>query len=413
MSTAQSLSDFIINPDLRNTFILLALFISCCKPVAHKQDISDNEKEFDHFISNLERVFIYNTDKQDIIDCIKIKYRENVDTIKRSYDKVLYYESLLNEFHDSHISLNTNTDQSYRLRSPIYAIVKDNRFYIKNVFSSELETKLTENLIGAEILRFNEVVFDDMIAKFSSKCLNKDNLIVVEWLANKIVAGKRNEPRMLTIKLKTGDILTLDMDTIRLKENVANLKVDIIENIAYVRINNSLGNSDLVNEFDMAIDELQNTHALILDLRNTPNGGNTDVAEPIMGRFITETKGYQICENKEKRYTKEIRPRKKLYAKPLYVLVGRWTGSMGEGIAIGFDGMKRATIIGTEMSRLAGGIHTISLLNSDFGYQIPVEKMYHLNGQLRETFVPQEYVNQLNLDKDYFIEHALQIIKSK
>ena len=32
---------------------------------------------------------------------------------------------------------------------------------------------------------------------------------------------------------------------------------------------------------------------------------------------------------------------------------------MGEGIAIGLNGMNKATIIGTEMSRLAGGMKSI------------------------------------------------------
>ena len=39
-------------------------------------------------------------------------------------------------------------------------------------------------------------------------------------------------------------------------------------------------------------------------------------------------------------------------ASPVVVLVDHWTGSMGEGIAIGMDGLKRATIVGTEMAGL-------------------------------------------------------------
>ena len=145
-----------------------------------------------------------------------------------------------------------------------------------------------------------------------------------------------------------------------------------------------------MGEFDTTLDRMMNTDALILDLRNTPNGGNTDVAEPILGRFITEEQGYQICESHTDRYTRTVSPRLATYNKPVYVLVGRWTGSMGEGMAIGLDGMKRATIVGTEMNRLAGGIKTIPLLNSNFSFHIPIEKMYHLNGKLRETYVPQE-----------------------
>jgi len=45
---------------------------------------------------------------------------------------------------------------------------------------------------------------------------------------------------------------------------------------------------------------MMNTKALIIDLRNTPNGGNTDVAEPIMGRLI------------QKQLNQEKKPMKKL-----------------------------------------------------------------------------------------------------
>jgi len=93
--------------------------------------------------------------------------------------------------------------------------------------------------------------------------------------------------------------------------------------------------------------------------------------------------------------------------------VGRWTGSMGEGMAIGLDGMKRAIVVGTEMNRLAGGIKTYKLLNSEFGFHIPFEKMYHLNGELREIFVPKKYVKQIDNSKDHHLDYVMKMIKSR
>ena len=105
-------------------------------------------------------------------------------------------------------------------------------------------------------------------------------------------------------------------------------------------------------------------------------------------------------------------PRGDTYSKPVYVLVGRWTGSIGEGMAVGFDGMNRAKVIGTEMHRLAGGMEPIKLLNSNFSFRISIEKMYHPNGTLRELFVPKEYVTQTTVYKDEFIDYAITLIKS-
>ena len=61
---------------------------------------------------------------------------------------------------------------------------------------------------------------------------------------------------------------------------------------------------------------------------------------------------------------------------------------MGEGIAIGFDAMKRANVIGTEMAGLNGGMETFTLPKTNIRYSFPTEKIFHVNGQPREMFVP-------------------------
>ena len=397
---------------MKYIYPIFLLFTFGCKPALNTDHSSDNKREFDDFIYQLEKEYIYKSNKQPIIDCIKDKYDTYIDTITKPYFKVLYYEAILNELHDSHISLNTNTDQSYRLRSPIYLIESNNKFIIKNIFSSQLQTQLETNLIGATIESFNGMAFNNVLSAFPSKCMNKNNSKTREWIANKIVAGKRDQPRLLTLRLKDNKQFKIDLDTLDIKKNNTNLDSHLINEVGYIRINNTLGNEALVSEFDQTLDKMMDTKALIIDLRNTPNGGNTEVAEPIMGRLITKKKGYQICENRDERYTKSIMPRKMTYTKPIYVLVGRWTGGMGEGLAIGLDGTQRATIVGTEMNRLAGGIKTIKLLNSNFSFHIPFEKLYHLNGTLRETFVPNDYVHQTSSIEDHHLTYAMKLINN-
>ena len=81
-------------------------------------------------------------------------------------------------------------------------------------------------------------------------------------------------------------------------------------------------------------------------------------------------------------------PRGTPFANKLMVRVGRWTVSMGEGMAIGFDGMKRATIIGSKMAGLLGAVETFELPESGIKFQIPVERLYHIDGTPRENFQP-------------------------
>ena len=52
------------------------------------------------------------------------------------------------------------------------------------------------------------------------------------------------------------------------------------------------------------------------------------------------------------------------YTAPVVVLVDHWTGSMGEGIAIGLDGAGRARVVGTRMAGLLGAKAGETLPNS-------------------------------------------------
>jgi C-terminal processing protease CtpA/Prc len=144
----------------------------------------------------------------------------------------------------------------------------------------------------------------------------------------------------------------------------------------------------MIQQFDSALHTLMQTKALILDLRETPSGGNTTVARSIIGRFISKEGFYHkhVLTAEERMYGVKrswieiVSPRGKTYTKPLVILCNHWTGSVGEGITIGFHALKRATIIGTKMAGLNGAIYSYKLPNTGIGFSIPVEKLFHVNG---------------------------------
>jgi carboxyl-terminal processing protease len=162
-----------------------------------------------------------------------------------------------------------------------------------------------------------------------------------------------------------------------------------------------------------------NAKGLIIDLRNTVDGGNTYVARGIMGRFIKGAKAYQKHATTEKygnnpaierEWIEYVSPRLEQYKNPVVILVGRWTGSMGEGLAIGFDGLERAKIVGSKMARLAGEINGFSFKHQNYGYRIPTTKLFHINGTPREKYVPSYYVKQTTVKKDETLEKGIEII---
>ena len=76
------------------------------------------------------------------------------------------------------------------------------------------------------------------------------------------------------------------------------------------------------------------------------------------------------------------------YTKPLVVLADHWTGSMGEGIATGLDGLNRATVVGTSLGRLNGSVQTVTLDKTHVSVSIPEEQTFHVNGVPRHEWIP-------------------------
>jgi carboxyl-terminal processing protease len=70
-----------------------------------------------------------------------------------------------------------------------------------------------------------------------------------------------------------------------------------------------------------------------------------------------------------------VYPRKKTFQGKLIVLVGHWTGSMGEGMAIGFDSFKKPLVVGTKMAGLLGAIEGFNLKETNINFQIPTERL--------------------------------------
>ena len=240
-----------------------------------------------------------------------------------------------------------------------------------------------------------------------------------QWIANKVLAGKYNEPRILKLKLLNGHIEKVDLDDFKIIKTRNVLSSSKIDNIGIIRINNSLANYSLVPKFDKALNSFMDTEGLIIDLRNTINGGRCDIAAGIIGRFIDKELVYQKVVPSErsddylqpKQSCIYVQPRFKRYDKPVVILVGRWTGSMGEGIAMGFDGLERAEVVGTEMRKLLGNMYGYSIKGTDIKFNISREKVYDLSGVSKQDYIPKYYINQSQIRADIVLKKGIDLIK--
>lgn len=384
------------------------------------------KEDLNKIIGDIEANYVYLNEKGVDLNCIRKYYENQIKHIKTEEDTVLLFEYLLDEFYDSHVILNTNRSSSFRLSAPVYTAISKGKFLVSSVWKSQILEEANQ-IINAEILKINGVNFNEAIHNFPTQCNDKNNSLAREWIANKLLAGQYNKPRVLTLKLKNKKIINFDLDNIKIRAEPYYLTSKKLGNIGVIRINNALGKDILVTEFDRALDQLMDTKGLIIDLRNTVDGGNSYVARGIMGRFISTPKPYQkhlfleqskVSPNTNPIITRSwveyVHARGKTYNKPVVVLVGRWTGSMGEGLAIGFEGMKRGKIVGSKMERLAGGVSSFSFKNQTYGYRISTEKLFHVNGTARELYKPTYVVKQTNSSKDEVLEKGIKLInKSK
>jgi C-terminal processing protease CtpA/Prc len=331
-------------------------------------------------------------------DRVQEIYEPMTDTIKTRDGFIRFLEMIINELHNGHISLNTNLDSSNRIipsGSDIFVQRKDIGYFITDIRKNH-PSALCGLKPGLQVIKFNGEKIDDLLPNFLPRYSKLYNEEMVEYALNMLFAGTHNKKRVITV-LESG----VEKDYFPDEFKVLNQSADLLEfkilkgNIGYIKINNSLYDNDLIPAFDAATDSLQNTVKLIIDLTETPSGGNSAVARAIMGRFISKEMPYQKHEAFETRFKirrswiEYVSPRKSIYSKEVFILVGHWTGSMGEGIAIGFDGIGKAKIIGTKMAGLLGAIEGFKLSETNIGFQIPTERLYHINGTPRENFIPE------------------------
>jgi carboxyl-terminal processing protease len=359
-------------------------------------------EDFEFLWKSIHEDYCYRDKKQTDWGKVKNHFAPVFDTVTNRSSFVLLLEKVLNELYDHHASLSTNTAESQRLvpsGTDIWAEYKNGKPTIIEVRAGFGAARAGLKA-GMEVLAINDVPVEKAIIQFLPTQLKGYDKEPKDYALRLALAGKSIDDRKITIKgAKGNNDFFPDRPVALLRENRYAGSIEtktFSNNIGYIRINNRLWDNNLIALFDSVLSTLQQTTGLILDLRETPSGGNTTVARAILGSFIKKDGFYQKHEltaeesiyGVKRSWIEIVSQRKAVYTKPLVVLVNHWTGSVGEGITIGFDALKRATIIGTTMARLNGAIYSYEMPNTKIGFSFPVEKLFHVNGSRRENYIP-------------------------
>jgi hypothetical protein len=217
------------------------------------------------------------------------------------------------------------------------------------------------------------------------------------YAARVLAAGRRDRPRVMTIRNAAGEVRTVNLPNLYAapRNDRPPLSISRSADGLTIVFNDSLGDDATISAFDVAMSAAYPGETVILDLADTPSGGNTVVARAIMGWFVSEAQPYQvhrqIAEERRtgipRQWIEEVLPRAgHHHSGPVEVRVGRWTGSMGEGLAIGLDGMD-AQVSGCPMAGLLGAVYDLRLEHSGLVLKLPTERLSAVAGVPREHFV--------------------------
>lgn len=355
-------------------------------------------------------------------------YAGDLQQVATREDFIGLLERMLDELYDPHAQLNVNLSTSPRLvpsGADLWAEWRGGQAVITQVRadSDAQRAGITPNTV---VVSIDKIPIVDAVEVRMGRSYPHSVPAARDWALRAVLAGRHNTRRLL--HLREGDTnRTVELaarDQVGATGTMPVSYSEIRPDVGYVRFNDSLGDSATIDVFDRALSGLRDTRALVVDLRNTPSGGNSSVARGILGRFVGGELPYQkhvlASEEREsgirRSWFELVSPRGEFaYRRPVAVLVDRWTGSMGEGLAIGFDATDSGRVVGTSMAGLAGATYRVTLPHTGIGINLPAERLYHVNGTPREAFQPKVSVDVARTDvgQDLFIAAALRALAER
>jgi carboxyl-terminal processing protease len=253
--------------------------------------------------------------------------------------------------------------------------------------------------VGTQLVAIGDLPMTKAVAGFWADLgVEKYSDDQASYAARILAAGRRDRQRSITTGGPRGDRQTYKLASLYALDNTAPPVTTFGKSGVFgLRINNSLGDDGTIAAFDQAMAQAKPDDRILIDLTNTPSGGTTTIARAIMGWFVQSPHFYQMhrVPSEERRtgiarqWVEQVLPRdnRKFHPGPITVRVGRWTGSMGEGLAIGLSAIG-AKVEGDPMSGLLGSIEDISLANSGLIFKLPTERLMTVDGKPREGFQP-------------------------
>ncbi len=324
-------------------------------------------------------------------------------------------EKVLDELYDPHAQLTVNTAASPRLvpsGTDLWAEWRGDRATVTDV-RARSDAERAAIRPGSIVVAINGVPIADAVARRLGRSYPPTVSAARDWALRAVLAGTHNTPRRLLLRTRNGSDERSEQNdrTVELPapDQFSAAEAAPLTVSARARLRSRAGGPQRLARKPRDRRRVRSgagrtaRRARAADRSPEHAQRRHQQRRPgILGRFVAREMPYQKhllpAEEREtgirRSWLELVSPRGEFaFQQPVAILVGHWTGSMGEGLAIGFDATGHTAVIGTPMAGLLGATYHVQLPGSGIGLNLPAERLYHVNGTPREAFRPSMLVD--------------------
>ena len=377
----------------RSMLLGLGLALSWAPAIAQEPPRDTHAaQDFDELWSTVAAHYAYFDEKQTDWNCVRSRYRPLAVQAQTLEEFNAVLASVLHELYDRHTVLRDQEEGTQR--APYYDMLvekADTGARVVATFAGG-SAEAAGLSVGDMIVAVNGRDIGALTAELMPRCLVEFDPDAEAYALNTAVSGIRGQPRLLRVISPEGSAREVSLP-LSSGEDAPDFETRTLEGgIGYIAIR-SFADETIVTRFDAALETFRDAPGLIIDVRDN-GGGDTAVARPIMGRFITERAPYALMRRREAAglsdpWTEYVEPRGPFtFDAPVVVLTNHWSASMAEGFPMGMRNLGRATIVGTAMMRLGAGVFQVRLDRTGIDAQYSGEPVYDTKGTPREDLEP-------------------------
>ena len=355
-------------------------------PSAHEQ-----AQDFDAFWHALDEGYAYFGPERGAWKAAREKWRPRAVGAATRSDFIAALEGAIAELRDDHIRLSERSDRSARrvpYETDVWARWKEGAAYVEAVrpFGDADVAGLRPGLVVSEVdgVPIEQAVRDRLEGGIATPRAR-------DWALRHVLAGPRTGPQRITM-IDAGKARHLVLERTEPRPGGAPVfgrRMGDDRDIGYLRVRYGVDNTKVADRFDAVLNYLDDTRALIIDIRDPPGPGDRDVTQALLARFATSEVAWQAREpGTSGRSVERVAPRGKTYRAPVLVLVDHWTAGESEALAAGLRAVAGARVVGTSMAGLRGDLAEARLPHSGIVVRYPAHRTFLVTGEPREKMRP-------------------------